>query len=1258
MAGDRAQAAPCIDLSDIPLDALEQEAPGMIMFVLDDSGSMDWEVMTPPTAGEGGLFDGMEYIFSDPGDDVYDWRENIEDFDTHRMMWMSQWSGYNGMYYNPDTDYTPWPTLANADVDNPRSHPMTAGNTLDMTAEWEELGIVVDDVNATLESFAPGPPAVWNLGGWGTWCGLGQDHDGCLQLPNDPAVVADTWRATWTADATDNLDPMMAYDVYVWRPWGDSHWLSPNVQYTVSDGGTNLATTTVDQHANVGQWVQIAANVTFSSGTAVVQFQETSTAVPSGTTNFQFIADAVRLVPTNSHKIMRRHYYVQNASGTFLVNMRNGAFEYYRVNLVNPTDNREVVTFDKLTPMTAADAATAGIVTGRSYAEEIQNFANWYSFYRKRELTAVNAIAQSISTMDGVYVGLISINGNIEQRVRPVRVYLNNVLYDESSQLLNTLYGLTISAQGTPLRNGLKRAGEYFRGNVLKPTTFIPERTSTSYPYFKADKGGTCQQAFTILFTDGFYNGGDPGVGDADSNNDTAFDGPPFADGNGETLADVAMWYFENDLNTNLANDLSISTVDPADHQHMVTFTIAFGVQGSLDTTLFADCPIGACPDPWPDTVSDAGKIDDMFHAAINGRGQFIAANNNQELVSALEALANDIDSRLGSAAALATNSIQRQVGSVIYQGTYNTANWYGEVRALPLNLTTGAVGAPIWQASSNVPAWNARNMLSHDGSAGIVFDAANLTPTQVTQLTASGLGTAQEIVDYLRGDNSKIVDNGGSFRNRNQPLGDVVHSAPIYFEGTVYIGANDGMLHAFDATTGVELFAYVPNLVYDHLSELADPAYSHKYYVDGTPSVAKVGARDVLVCGLNKGAKGYFALDVTDPTAMTASNVLWEISATTDDDLGYTYSRPFIVNTEAAGKVVIFGNGYASVNGSAVLYVVNPTTGALIKKFDTGVAGCNGLATPAAVDIELDGRVDYVYAGDLKGNMWKFDLRGTAVGDWEFGFLSGTTPQPLISVKNINGDIQPITSPPQVMLDCATTGDVRGMMVIFGTGQYLNSNDFSNNAVQSYYGIWDRGPILEDASDVATARTKYLGTFEADRSLTNMPAGVTLLEQVFEVQGVDWWALTDNQPDWYDEASNTGTHVGWYWDMPVTGERNLREPLLRLGHAVLVSTVPSPTPCDAGGTSYINIVNACTGGRPYKPMFDVDLNNKINSSDTILDPYGNPIPPSRNPKDKILFDPLEIGDKLYFPDADGGITPEPTVPIRAGMFFWRVIGQ
>ena len=752
-AGSSVNAASCIDLADIPLDALEQAAPGLIMFVLDDSGSMDWSTMTPPTSGEDqGTFDGMEYVFHNPGDDVYGTREHIEDFDTHRNMWMSQWSGYNGMYYNPDTEYTPWPTLSNVNVDNPPSHPMNAGNTLDMTAlwhEWADDGIVVDNSDATGFVASAG----WNNG-------TGGQYNNYLFSSGTEATVT----ATWTAG---NLDPSTTYDVYArWLNGGASRLT--DVHYRTYDDTALVADTGVNQQLNLDVWMPIATGVTFSTGIGVVSISE-----PGGAS--QVCADAVKFVPViNSiSDIARRHYYVQNAAGTYLVNLLNGVIEYYQVNLVNTADNRESVTTAKLVRLNNTDATTAGIVTGRTYAEEIQNFANWYSFYRRRELTAINAIANSINTMDGVYVGIISINGKLAQRVLPVRVLLDSVTHDDSASLLTTLYGLTITSQGTPLRNGLKNAGRFFQGNYLKPTTFSSQTSSANYPFFNADKGGTCQQAFTIIFTDGFYNGSDPGIGDADSDNShPPYDGPPFADGSGNTLADVAMYYFERDLNTNLANNVPVTNVDPADHQHMVTFTIAFGVTGSLDTTLYANCPLGACPSPWPDTASDSGKIDDMFHAAVNGRGQFIAANNNEELLAALDALGKDIDSRLGSAAALATNSIQRQVGSVIYQGTYNTANWYGDVSALPLDLTTGNVGAPLWQASTSVPAWNVRHILSHDGTAGILFDAGNLSAAQVTQLEASGLGTAAEIVNYIRGDVSNSVDTRRQLAQSQPSLG------------------------------------------------------------------------------------------------------------------------------------------------------------------------------------------------------------------------------------------------------------------------------------------------------------------------------------------------------------------------------------------------------------------------------------------------------------------------------------------------------
>ena len=1245
LAGSFPVNGACPDIADIPLDTMEQKAPGMIMFVVDDSGSMDWSIMCPPGQESGGVFNGNYYIFKDPGDDAYGSRDNLEDIVSERMMWMSQWAGYNGMYYDPETEYTPWPTQPDADIDNPRSNPMNSTYTLDMTALWHELG-VVDNGEAA--------PRFATTGTW-TSNSTTPPQYGSNYLYASGVVQDRT--ATWT---DDSLDSAMGYDVYA-RWTGDGTDRLTDVRYRTYNGSVDpafpdtnkVAETGVNQQQNHGIWMSIATNVTFPSGTGIVQINENTGA--SGV-----CADAVRFVPANSTgEIMRRHYYVRTGTGTYLVNLLGGVIEYYRVNLDAPADNRETVTVGKLVRLTDTEAATAGIVTGRTYTEECRNFSNWYSFYRRRELTAKNAIGKVINTMDGVYIGLIFINNYRSQdtAVKPVRVNLEGTFVDESAILLDILYNYDISSYGTPLRNGLKKAGRYFQGDYLKPSTLSSHTNTYSYPFFKEDEGGSCQMAFTVIFSDGYYNGGSPGVSNADGDDNTIFDGSPFGDGIDNTLADVAMRYYESDLNGTLPDNVATSTVDTADHQHMVTYTLAFGVTGSLDTELYKDCPLGACPGSWPPTSSDSGKIDDMFHAAINGRGEYMSASSSAELNAALEKLKEGIEKRLGSAAGLASTSIQRTVGTMIFQGTYNTSNWFGEISALPLDAQTGDVGGARWKASEHVPPWNARNIFSYNGS-GTVF-GVGLTTGQRSDLEDGGLGTAEQIVDFIRGDAANYVSNGGLLRNRTHPIGDIVHSAPTFYNGTVYIGANDGMLHAVNAENGEELFTYVPGLVYDHLAELADPGYTHKYYVDGTPRVVDAGGQHLLVCGLRKGGKGYFALDVTNPAAMTAGNVLWEFSD--PDDMGYAFSRPIIVKTTSDGYVVIVGNGYDSTNGEAILYVLNAVDGSVLRKIKTGAVGCNGLSAPAVVDMDFNGYPDYAFAGDLKGNMWKFDLRGP-VADWEVYYQSGITPVPMVTLANEYGAVQPITASPEVMLDCAVLREGRGLMVLFGTGQYLNIADFADTTVQSLYGVWDWGRIWEITDDKATARSKYLGSLNSDRSLSNLGCQIKLMEQVVEDETSEWWMLSDLKADWYAPWAGTDAnehHMGWVFDLPESGERSLQKPLLRSGTVVMISTVPSNSPCDAGGRSTMWALDACSGGSINEPFFDSDDDGDIDEDDII-----NLVPPTGKKVTIPIWDILQIDDSLFYSDPEPEDPDEPPVDredVRTdpiGMFFWRVLEQ
>jgi len=334
-----------------------------------------------------------------------------------------------------------------------------------------------------------------------------------------------------------------------------------------------------------------------------------------------------------------------------------------------------------------------------------------------------------------------------------------------------------------------------------------------------------------------------------------------------------------------------------------------------------------------------------------------------------------------------------------------------------------------LWNSSDELQGtiWSNRKIVTYNGTtSGVPFSFSNLTDDQKTALDTNW-GTdpanAQNIVDYIKG--SEI----DGFRPRTRKLGDIIHSAPLLTgnvmadndnsdndgdgetdelgekePGTIYVGGNDGMLHAINAKDGKERFAYVPNLVFENLKELVNFNYEHKFFVDLTPYAKKhveISTDQfikMLVGGLGKGGRGYYALNITDaetvtsPTAIgdVANMVMWEypMAGVIDNDMGYSFSKAYIVKSYDINNewVVIFGNGYDSVNGEAVLYILN-VDGTLIRKIHTQATGCNGLSTPAIVDINWDNRLDYVYAGDLNGNMWKFDLTDSNPDNWDVAY-------------------------------------------------------------------------------------------------------------------------------------------------------------------------------------------------------------------------------------------------------------------------------
>jgi type IV pilus assembly protein PilY1 len=1096
-------------------------------------------------------------------------------------------------------------------------------------------------------------------------------------------TVESEYAATWTPGITTAGD----YEVYVW--WDANSTRTQDLTYTVNHGDGTEDTSSVDasytithtdaytteisgvsQRVNGGDWVYLgtyyfdnaAQNVTF---THTVQ-NSTDTACAEVA---KFVHDSGGATGTGVHTIdiKMSHYYVHNDADSddtvddnelwlVVIDGDDDDLKYYKF-----SDNADKIDTGELIPV-YAENVPAAVLTGRTYAEERQNFSNWYSYYRRRFFTAIYSIGTVVDNMAGVNIGFFSFNENLVQPVLPVGV--NGV--DATETLLDTLYGVFIRASGTPMRKAFDNVGEYFEKEAMHDDN----GGIGDSPYRSEAEGGACQQSFAVIMTDGHYNGNAPSTGNADSGittnphndpYDSEFDGSPYGDDYKNTLADIAMNFYERDLVTSLPDQVPTNMDDQASHQHLVTYGVSYGVVGSIDPTAYDfETTFPTWTNPTGGS-SDPQKIDDLLHATVNGRGEFFNASNPMELADAMLAIMNNIISRIGSASSVAINGSQlyETLGSDtrMFQAFYNSDGWAGDLRAYNFNITTGEINisTPLWSAAEELDDkdWDTgRFIATHNGTNAVAFRWSNLSTSMQTALGS------EAVLNYIRGDQSNEMVNGGTYRNRLHKLGDLVNSSPVYADSVLYVGGNDGMLHAFNASTGVELFAYVPSFVYDDLAELKHPAYSHKFFVDLTPTVRKIndGAKRVLVGGLGKGGKGYFALDVTSPSAITseadlADKVMWEYPSGTDDDLGFTYSHPVITQTNdsSVGWVAIFGNGYNSVNGGAKLYILDADTGSVIRKIDTGTSGCNGLSSPTAIDVDYDGKADYVFVGDLQGNLWKFDLTDASSTNWDVAYDDSGTPKPVFRAMSPGGTAQPITVKPSAMWAC---GD-HGYLVTFGTGRWLGSFDLEAGRTETIYGIWDYGDDEDD--------TEYLGQFDSDRTnttdpLSNQPNGVVLLKQSVEpctgasCDGNFWLVddgdgdtqtlriLTDAMTTWLEandyadpwETSSEGDGgtcgrgdrlvdcdpngtpssganpdpvrlAGWYFDLPLTGERVVSNPIIREGKVIYITFTPEQaTPCEAGGSSVIMQMDACSGGRTEDPMFDITDDGMINEEDLI----------------------------------------------------------
>ena len=930
------------------------------------------------------------------------------------------------------------------------------------------------------------------------------------------------------------------------------------------------------------------------------------------------------------------------------------------------------------------------------YTEELSgNYLNWY-FSNSNQTAAANfgvgaekrpGVYSRIETMQRVMedllnntisnanVGVVSFNG-LNSATPPVRYegQVEKGLIDidtgtNRADLISSINSL-VPAGGTPLSSALAHVGRYFvEGHDRELTITSPNITGNldahvlfdEEPSYSnaSDKPTTanpaianeCQSNYVIALTDGQPSSSDTNLSSYLSEWD---------DGSTSTSSDfddVAAALYDTDLRPDLTG-----------HQNVTTHVVGFDLSLSL-----------------------------LQDAATAGGGGYYAASDTSSLTTALSNAFAAIQAQVGSIASVAFNSSQLDTGSAIFQAIYDTGDWTGTLSALPLD-NVGTVGSASWEAGnvldSATPA--NRDIFTYDNTAnsgageGIPFVWASLNTDQKDDLRQSvdedgdgisfvGSGSnddddAESLLDFIRGDRTKEGLGATDYRTRGSRLGDIVNSTPIFVgkpemswpefsenslfgaSGTeystykdsasvqgrtpvVYVGANDGMLHGFNASltgsgAGEEVFAYIPGALFssttgEGLHYLADQSYSHKFYTDLTPVVSDVyikratggsrAWRTLLLGGLRGGGKGLFALDVSDPSEFSnPSNnadeiVLWEFTDADDSDLGYVYGLPSIVMMANGKWAAIVGNGYNSTGGFAKLFIlyieegIDGWTAGEWVELDTGAGSDNGLSTPRVIDLDGDKVVDLIYAGDLKGNMWAFNVSSATASDWS----NASNIRKLFTATDGSGNAQPITSAPIAAINpnnnTTPSAATPNLLIMFGTGKYIESTDNSSaSGRMTYYAAWDKGT----------------------NNLTR-----SNLESREIVSSNDLRTVNGNAIDW-------NTQYGWYMDLvnisstggtPVDeGERVVSDSLLRRSVLFFNTIITDTANCAIAGGGWLMSVDFDSGLAPSFAVFDANGDGTIDSSDAgfMGSAYKHGLPS----KSGIL------GEKQYTPGTDGTI--------------------
>lgn len=814
-------------------------------------------------------------------------------------------------------------------------------------------------------------------------------------------------------------------------------------------------------------------------------------------------------------------------------------------------------------------------------AKEISNYATWFSYHRTRMKVAKAGASEAFSSLgsnfrvgyDSIWNrnGTASVPGDRPAYPIPVESDDGGLFQGSNRETWFAKLQGAVGRSGTPLHGALQRTGKYF------------EESGADGPWGpqSGDDQLSCRQNFAILTTDGYWNSDNDfsSVGNADGTDGdtlTSADGSKqytydadatgsrrYADDASNTLADVAMHYWKRDLR-DLINNVPTSAANPAFWQNMVTFGISIGLQGGLDPEDDVDRIAAgdmSWPNPWRTDSNNqdrwdnesARRIDDLLHASVNGRGQFVAANNPAEFADAMQDALAAIQARRSSGSNVTSNGPQLNTGSRIFQATFTSGEWSGDVVSIALGAN-GGIGAETWsmvQAVQDDPAaFLSRGVYTWDNAddEGATFPTA----AQTAALERTGgvaPVTGVQNADYIKGNRTR-EGGAGNLRTRTTPVGDIVNSSPFFSEeaSALFIGANDGMLHALNSASGKVEFSYVPaGLDFGALSSISDPDYVHQFFVDGGIDVttrAQGGGRNILVGSLGRGGRGVFALDVTDPSTFDDNDVLWDGTSTTDSDMGYVLGAPLVRKGRGGTTYAFVGNGIESANGSSTLFVYNAVTGALAKKIVVDANG-GGLASPRAADTNLDGIADTIYAGDMSGRVWRFDITGN-INQWQNNVTA------LFSAVDASGNAQPITAPVTIAREPVT----ERIFVMFGTGAYISVDDISSTSPQTMYALIDDGNVIAGRASLEERTIPRVGVDSKGRPARS-------------------WERYSPLPDGAE---------GWFIDLgtPTPGERVITAGFMRARALWFSSIIPQiGSGCDAGGTGYLNAIDAFTGTSP-----------------------------------------------------------------------------